>query len=109
MCFTMIFEGTNDTFEWDDLKDKGNLDKHGISFSTAKRVFADINVLLLQDRVDEKTGEQRWHAIGRSDAQSGSAPILLVVHVYRSKNGKNIVRIISARRASKKEVREYNS
>jgi uncharacterized DUF497 family protein/uncharacterized protein (DUF4415 family) len=50
--------------EWDERKNRLNQQKHGIAFSLAARVFADECRLLEEDRIDEETGEQRWHAIG---------------------------------------------
>jgi uncharacterized DUF497 family protein/uncharacterized protein (DUF4415 family) len=51
--------------EWDERKNRLNQKKHGIAFSLAARVFADECRILEKDRIDEETGEQRWHAIGR--------------------------------------------
>jgi uncharacterized DUF497 family protein len=83
-------------------KNATNQAKHGVSFEVAARVFHDPNYLLRQDRIDED-GEQRWHAIGMVDAI-----LLLVVHVYRSTSDEEeIIRIISARKASKNESRGY--
>jgi hypothetical protein len=90
-------------FEWDEAKERTNRAKHGISFDTAIRVFNDPNQLLQEDRIDDETGETRWHAFGIAGHS-----ILLVVHVYRSKiNGKEIIRILSARKANKSEIRRY--
>jgi uncharacterized protein len=49
-------------FEWDERKNRANQHKHGVSFELAARVFADEFCLVYKDRIDEKTGEQRWHA-----------------------------------------------
>jgi|ERR1035441_1868763 uncharacterized DUF497 family protein len=64
--------------EWDERKNRLNRKKHGIAFSLAARVFADECRILEKDRIDEETGEQRSHAIGRV----GGAAIYIVVHVY---------------------------
>jgi uncharacterized protein len=65
-------------------------------------VFDDPGYLLLEDRVDD-TGETRWHAVGFVDTV-----LLLVVHVYRTTlHGDEILRIISARKAGKREGRRY--
>jgi uncharacterized protein len=91
-------------FEWDRHKSQANLRKHGIDFITAARVFADPRVVLLEDRADV-AGEQRWHALGLADQRE---PVLVVVHVYREKqDGEEIIRIISARKASARESRAY--
>jgi uncharacterized DUF497 family protein len=90
--------------EWDERKNRLNQKKHGIAFSLGARVFADECRILEKDRIDEETGEQRWHAIGRI----GSAAIYIVVHVYRGgKDGEEIVRIVSARDANQRESRRY--
>ena len=95
-------------YEWDENKDVENQRKHsGISFDMASLVFEDQCRVVGPDRIDE-TGEQRWHAIGMASAKSRSAMILLVVHAYReTSNGEEIIRIISARKASKQDVRRY--
>ncbi len=91
-------------FEWDPDKNRSNLTKHGIDFATAALVFADPQLLLREDRVDE-TGEQRWHALG---VAGGVEPVLIVVHVSRESNhGEEIIRIISARKARARESRAY--
>ena len=76
------------------------------SFELAALVFEDTYCLVGLDRVDEK-GEQRWHAIGTARIESDV--VLLVVHTYREEtaNGEEIIRIISARRAEKHEIRRY--
>jgi uncharacterized DUF497 family protein/uncharacterized protein (DUF4415 family) len=61
--------------EWDERNNRLNQKRHGIAFSLAARVFADECRILGKDRIDEETGEQRWHAIGRV----GSAAIYIVV------------------------------
>jgi uncharacterized DUF497 family protein len=89
-------------FEWDANKDRGNQKKHGVSFEFATRVFADPCCMIWEDRVDED-GETRWQAVGLIETV-----ILLVVHVYRSTiDGEEIIRIISARKASEHEGRRY--
>jgi uncharacterized protein len=90
-------------FEWDETKDRANRRKHGFGFRIAARVFADPNMVLMEDRVDEE-GEQRWHALG----MVGGRFLLVVAHVYReAENGEEIIRIISAREANKHEGRVY--
>ncbi len=71
-------------FEWDEQKEEQNQWKHGISFDLAVLVFADENCLVSRDRIDDETGEQRWHAIGRVQAEVGFCLLLVVVHVYRN-------------------------
>ena len=50
-------------FEWDETEDRANRAKHGFGFRIAACVFADPNLVLMEDRVDRE-GEQRWHALG---------------------------------------------
>jgi hypothetical protein len=91
-------------FEWDADKDQANRLKHGVDFRTAARMFADPNMVLIEDRTDDQ-GEQRWHALGLA---GGIEPLVVVVHVYReAQDGEEIIRIISARKASKGEGRKY--
>lgn len=90
-------------FSWDPKKDLLNRKDHeGLGFESAKLVFNDPNLVLEEDRVDEY-GEQRWHATGLANGV-----VLVVVHVYRkADDGKEIIRIISAREANSTECREY--
>ena len=93
-------------FGWDDEKNDRNQKRHGISFNVAALVFGDPNLVLLKDRIDEETGEQRWHGIGLANAA-----VLFVVHVYRRASNdhqnEEIIRIISAREANQRECRIY--
>jgi uncharacterized DUF497 family protein len=88
-------------FEWDEAKAESNRRKHRVPFETAVRVFDDPQFLLFQDR--EVDGEERWNAIG----MVGDALVLAVAHTARSEDGQEIVRIISARKASRWERRVY--
>ena len=92
----------NTCFEWDAAKAAGNLRKHGVSFETAARVFADPYAWVAPNRIEN--GEQRWLAIGAVDGQL----ILIVAHTIREReDGDEIIRIISARRANRAERRRY--
>jgi uncharacterized protein len=95
-------------YEWDEGKNRQNQRRHdGISFELAALVFEDDHCLIGPDRVDE-TGELRWHALGAVSVEPGIGDVLLVVHVYREEDdGKEIIRIISARRADKDDYRRY--
>jgi len=88
-------------FEWDPEKARRNIAKHGVSFTLAEEVWDDPLHLLVPERVID--GEQRWLAIG----SVGEVALLVVVHTYRAREGYEIVRIISARRATKYERRSY--
>lgn len=87
-------------FEWDPTKDKTNQKKHGISFEEAKSVFFDENALEFYD-FDHSHEEERFLMLGLS----ARLRILLICHCH--KEGKGIIRIISARKATKNEQKEY--
>ena len=90
-------------FEWDPVKASRNERKHGITFEDAVCVFDDPYSLFEQDRTDER-GEQRWQAIGLV----AGIIVLLVVHTIREDGPDEIVRIISARRATREESVRYD-
>lgn len=99
-CYTVVLRYMQ--FEWDEAKNRANQRKHGVDFDTASRTFDDERFLVSEDWIDE-TGEQRFEAIGLVNGV-----LLVTVYVYRSKNnGEEIIRIISARKAGKKESRRY--
>lgn len=89
-------------FEWDPAKALENLRKHGVSFAEAQTVFADDRGILLDDP-DHSADEDRFALIGLS------APlrILVVAHCYRA--GDAIIRIISARKATRSERAQYDA
>ncbi|AQX31157.1 BrnT family toxin [Bartonella schoenbuchensis] len=89
-------------FEWDKIKAESNLRKHRISFEVAVRVFADPLAMTRQDRIEN--GEYRWQTLGLVNGFL----LLLVAHtIYDDKDGREVIRIISARRASLKERKRY--
>jgi hypothetical protein len=92
-------------FEWDPQKAAGNLRKHGVSFETAMRAFADPFALTDQDRIEG--GERRWQTLGMVEGYL----LLLVAHTIREEDEDDrpveIIRIISARMADPKERRRY--
>jgi uncharacterized protein len=95
-------------YEWDDAKNEQNRSKHGLTFEIAIGAFEDESCLLFPDRIDDETGEQRWHALGAARLRPGRTLLLLVVHVYREDiYGEKIIRVISARKADKRDVRRY--
>jgi len=96
-------------YEWDEAKNLRNQRKHdGVSFELAALVFEDDGCLVYTDRIDSKTEEQRWHAIGAVRIEAGAGAVLLVVRVYREDyRGEEIIRIISARAAEEHEIRRY--
>ena len=88
-------------FTWDPTKGEQNVRKHGVSFEVAQTVFDDpLHVSILDTKSKD---EERWVTLGKST--TGKA--LVVVHTYREEGGHEMIRIISARRATKKEVHHY--
>jgi uncharacterized DUF497 family protein len=92
-------------FEWNPAKAAINLRKHAISFDIALRVFADPFALTEQVRIED--GEQRWQTLGIVEGYL----LLVVAHTVRDdeEDGQpiEIIRIISARAADRKERRRY--
>ena len=89
-------------FEWDRKKEQKNIKKHDVTFEQASYVFSDPFAL---NRYDEEHSddEERWVLLGKSLNET----ILLVAHTFRDNDGKEFVRIISARRATRKEEESY--
>ena len=88
-------------FEWDEAKAASNERKHRIKFTYATNVFSDAYAIFEQDRVEG--GEVRWQAIG----MVAGIELLVVAHAIREADGDELVRIISARRADRKERNLY--
>lgn len=86
------------TYEWDPGKAADNRRKHDISFDDAASVFLDPLALTFSD-LDHSTEEQRWMTIGHTKKQQ----VVFVAHCQRG----NRIRIISARRATPRERRQY--
>ena len=84
-------------FEWDEVKNARNIQKHGIDFGDAAEVFEHPHLTAVDERFDY--GEERWIAIGLMRQFVG-----VVVYVERHEN---TIRIISARKATRREVRMY--
>ena len=87
-------------FEWDLAKNKANREKHGISFEEAESVFYDENALV-RDDPDHSDEEDRFIILGFSSL----ANMLVVSHCYREQD--EVIRIISARKATKSERAQY--
>ena len=90
-------------FAWDEAKDRVNRRKHRVSFDTATQVFDDPNAVTYVDNVVD--GEERWHTLGLV----AGYVILLVVHTIEEQNGKEEIRIISARKADPRERALYEA
>ena len=89
-------------FEWDETKNQRNTRKHGVSFEEARGVFDDpLHLSLLDHRFSYF--EERWISIG----MTGKKGIVVAAHLYFDEDDEEVVRIISARRATKQEVAQY--
>lgn len=88
-------------FKWDPEKADSNKIKHGVSFEMAQTVFDDPFHLSLLD--SKKHEEERWITLG----QSIEGLLLVVIHTYFSAELGEVVRLISARKATSKERRNY--
>jgi len=88
-------------FEWDEKKERKNIIKHNIDFHRARTVFNDVKAVYLFDEAHSQD-EERFNVIGRDNILSE----LTVCHCYRGEN-EEIIRIISARKATKEEVNIY--
>lgn len=87
-------------FEWDENKARINRKKHGVSFEEAETVFYDASALVIDDP-EHSDSEDRFIILG----MSGSARLLVVCHCLRE--SETIIRIISARKATKTESSYY--
>ena len=99
MTMRVSYELQGVSFEWDSEKADTNLQKHGVSFRTACEVFFDPFVRIV-DASDP--AESREAAIGYTDGEQ----LLFVVHVIRHEE---IIRLISAREATREERRQYEN
>ena len=86
-------------FEWDDEKEKSNIEKHGIDFSTAALVFGDNNRIEKYDEL-HSTYEDRFITIG---SINNVAVVVMVAYTERE----SLTRIMSARLATKREKEAY--
>ena len=88
------------SFEWDENKNISNKIKHGIDFNEASTVFFDESAILFDDP-EHSYEEERFLLLGMSEASH----ICIVCHCYRKSD--SVIRIISARKATKMEVNRY--
>ena len=88
-------------FEWDATKNRRNKQKHKISFELASEVFFDPFCLTIPD--ESSASEERYWTLGRIP----DSLTLVVVHTFSYRSGEEIVRIISARKATPRERRFY--
>ena len=90
------------TFAWDERKAAANLKKHGVSFDEARTVFSDEHARLIADP-DNTDDEDRFIILGLSERTR----LLVVCHCYRESD--SIIRIITARKATRHEAHNYGS
>lgn len=91
----------NIKFEWDENKNQINKVKHGMDFEEAKSVFYDDEAIMFDDP-EHSMEEERFLILGISKHEN----ICIVSHCYRGED--DIIRIISARKATKNETKTYN-
>jgi len=87
-------------FTWDEQKETANRQKHGVSFDEARTVFFDEHARLIADP-DSSDDEERFIILGYSERLK----LLVVCHCYREND--SIIRIISARKATRAETKAY--
>lgn len=91
-------------FIWDPEKAESNYKKHDVSFEMAQTVFDDPFHLSLLDQKRHNHNEELWVTIG----QAANAKTLIVIHMFKEDHdGEEIIRIISARKATKREEKDY--
>jgi uncharacterized protein len=88
-------------FEWDEEKSRTNLTKHKVSFETALSFFDDPFAISIQDRVVDC--EERWQTSGLIDG----IVLLIVAHTWTGGDGGEVIRLISARKATRSERQAY--
>jgi uncharacterized protein len=94
---------TDYEFDWDDNKAVINLQKHGVDFADAMTVLSDPLAMTFFDS-EHSNDEERWVTVGRSV----QGTLLLVIHTFTSTGPSSAqIRLISARRASKREQQQY--
>ena len=89
-------------FEWDETKARSNEAKHGVSFAEASSAFYDDNGLVIDDP-EHSEDEARFVLLGLSTA----VRLVVVVHCFRDEE--HVIRIISARKATPAESRQYQA
>lgn len=90
-------------FEWDPKKARSNARKHKVSFERAAAIFRDPNQLSIPDKGHSQT-EERWITMGLDE----NGILLVIVHTFfRLDRNVSQIRIISARKATRKETKQY--
>ena len=93
----LIGERSDYRFEWDENKNRQNIRKHGFDFADAEEMFCGI--LLFSPDVREDYGEKRWTGFGMIRGR--------IAHVVFVERGTDTIRVISLRKASRRECKEY--
>ena len=88
-------------FEWDERKARANRAKHGVSFDLAREAFDDPFHRSRQDRHEQV--EERWQTLGTVSPDV----LLLVAHTHADRDGEEVIRVISVRKATARERRRY--
>jgi len=89
-------------FEWNEVKAAANALKHGVSFDLARTIFNDPFLVTVAD-LEHSEAEERWFSIGR--AANGS--LLSVAYLWSEVESATKIRVISARKATRTEIRQY--
>ena len=89
-------------FEWDDAKNRQNRRKHGVSFEEAQSVFLDERAIRFLDP-DHSEDKDRFIMLGMSFVLR----VLVICHCYQADD--SVIRIISARKANRKEAQDYGA
>ena len=87
-------------FDWDENKNRINLEKHGITFEEASTMFFDDRAILFDDP-EHSIDEDRLLLLGMGE----TAKVCIVCHCYKESD--TVIRIISARQATRKEEQRY--
>jgi len=88
-------------FEWDERKNRSNQQKHGLSFEEATEAFSDPAQYSVPDRIED--GEQRWQTFG----MVRGFLVAMIAHTVSDTDDETVIRIISARFATRHEKRTY--
>jgi uncharacterized DUF497 family protein len=89
-------------FDWDSNKNSENIEKHGISFEHAQEIFLDpLHLSILDGRFSYF--EERWITMGATK----NGEVIVVAHQYLVEEPEERIRIVSARRATPRERRQY--
>jgi len=91
------------TFEWDPVKASDNLKKHRVGFDRAAEIILDPLTVSIPDE-EHSEDEERWVSIGKDRRRS----VLILIHTFLEISAEECrIRIISARKANKRETRQY--